>query len=87
MLQWITEDAEIRSITQSKERIDDDLAHTVIMNIENIGPNYTKSRKLKKERKMIQLLIKYCVHDRNIDFSDYLSDVDMGTLMLFQMNR
>lgn len=87
MLQYIKEDVQHRSITESKKRIDDDLAHTIIMNIQNIGPSHSQSRQLKKASRMNKALIKYCVDDRNIVFSDYLNDVQMGMLMLFQFNR
>lgn len=34
-----------------------------------------------------RLLINYCEHERNINFSDYLNDQQKGMLMLFLMKH
>ena len=90
MLKYIVTDVEERGVSESKERIDDDLAHSVIMHI-NIYGLPPKSGSLSRKKKMrcraTRLLINYCERDRNINFSDYLNEEQMGMLMLFKLNR
>ena len=90
MLKYIVTDVEERGQTESKKQIDHDLAHTVMMNIDKHGmPSEWagQSRKQKKQLRMIRLLINYCLQDRNIEFSNYLNEEQMGMLMLFKLNR
>ena len=90
MLKYIVTDVEEREVSESKERIDDDLAHSVMMNIDVHGLPPERgclSRSMKKRCRSTRLLINYCERDRNINFSDYLNEEQMGMLMLFKLNR
>ena len=74
-----------------KELIDAGLAKSVVtLNIIKHGMPPERgclSRSMKKQCRSTRLLINYCERDRNINFSDYLNEEQMGMLMLFKLNR